>query len=429
MSNHNEGIRYAGEVEVISIEIYSYKKEKIDISSQMIEMSIYEDIFSNTIHGTILISDSFDLIHNLPLIGEELINIKLRTPTMGNVGTIDYYGYVYKVSDRQYTSERGQIYLIHFASYETIIDLNKKVSKSFSGNITDLVKTIVKDEKFLGSEKELITEPTANSIKFVAPFWNPLKTVNWLSVRALKESNKSPTFLLYETLDNKLKFLSLDTLYNQSPKQGVNYRYDHYLRDKTNDGSVRNIEMEYNMIRDVYVEEVFDYMKRIDSGVYSSRVINANLVSKTIKTNVTDYLVDFPKTSHMANFPASSNNLIRRNGAAIFNVSNSEFVYNGQRSFRVEEWFAQRKSLMGQALNVFKIDMVVSGRLDVHAGDCVNIELSQLQPLNRGESKDQSVNNYFKGKFLVGAIHHRFEGNNHTMIMQCFTESLSKELK
>lgn len=429
MSNNNKGIRYAGEVEIISIEIYSFKKEKIDISPQMIEMSIYEDIFSNTVHGTILISDSFDLIHNLPLIGEELINIKLRTPTMGNVGTIDYYGYVYKVSDRQYTSERGQIYLIHFASYETIIDLNKKVSKSFSGNITDLVKTIVKDEKFLGSEKELITEPTANSIKFVAPFWNPLKTINWLSVRALKESNKSPTFLLYETLDNKLKFLSLDTLYNQSPKQGVNYRYDHYLRDKTNDGSVRNIEMEYNMIRDVYVEEVFDYMKRIDSGVYSSRVINANLVSKTIKTNVTDYLVDFPKTSHMSKFPVSSNNLIRRNGAAIFNVSNSEFVYNGQRSFRVEEWFAQRKSLIGQALNVFKIDMVVSGRLDVHAGDCVNIEISQFQPLNRGESKDQSVNNYFKGKFLVGAIHHRFEGNNHTMIMQCFTESLSKELK
>ena len=116
-------------------------------------------------------------------------------------------------------------------------------------------------------------------------------------------------------------------------------------------------------------------------------------------------------------------------GAAIYHTSTSEYVYDGQRDFRVSQWMTQRKSLLGQAFNIFKVDMVVAGRLDMRAGDCVNIEINQHQPINRGDSKDQITNQYFSGKFLVGAIHHRFEGNNHSMIMQCFTESLSRELK
>ena len=82
------GIRYSGEIDIVAIEVFSHKRERIDISAQMIELSIYEDIFTNTIHGTIAISDSFDLIHNFPFIGEELINIKLKTPTMGDQGAL-----------------------------------------------------------------------------------------------------------------------------------------------------------------------------------------------------------------------------------------------------------------------------------------------------------------------------------------------------
>ena len=74
MSAIETGIRYAGEVEILAIEVYSHKKEKIDITPQMIEMSIYEDIFANTIHGSVIISDSFDLIANFPFIGQSYCN-------------------------------------------------------------------------------------------------------------------------------------------------------------------------------------------------------------------------------------------------------------------------------------------------------------------------------------------------------------------
>lgn len=429
MNSVEKGIRYAGEVELLFIEVYSHKKEKIDILPQMVEMSIFEDIFSNTIRGSIIISDSYDLIFNFPFIGEELIKIKMRTPTMGDVGTVEYEGYVYKISDRHHTTERGQVYTLHFTSYETIIDVNKKISKSFDGNVTDIVKSLVTEDQYLGSQKEFVSEKAGNNLKFVSPYWNPLKTINWVAARSLKKENNSPTFVFFETLDNKMKFVSLDSLYSQSPKPGIVYKYDSFLREASSIGSSKNIEREYNIIRDYYMEEVFDYIARSESGMYSSKLINTNLVSKTIKTTTRDYLKNFSDTNHLGKHPVSSNGLIRRASSAIFSVNNAEYVYDGQRDMRVEQWLAQRKSLLGQAFNIFKMDIVVSGRLDIRAGDCVMAEINQLQPINRGDDKSQIVNGYFSGKFLIGAIHHRFDGNNHTMIMQCFTESLSKELK
>ena len=425
----DKGLSYAGEIEVTSVEVYSFKKEKVDISAQIIEMSIYEDLFLNTIHGTILIADSFDMIHNFPFIGEELINIKLKTPSMDETGVVDYNGYIYKISDRHYTSERGQVYLIHFTSYETIVDVNKKISKSFSGDISDSVKYIFENEMFLGSKKELLVEPTANKLKFVVPNWTPFQTINWLAGRALNKDSNSPSFISYETLDGKLKFTSLDTLYKQAPKSGIKYVYDHFKREPTLTGSVKNFNKDYNIIREVYVDEVFDYIKRAESGMYASRMVVANHMSKNIRTTTTDYLEDFKKTSHLSEFPVASKNLIRKSNSALYSIVNSEYVYDDQRNVRVSEWLAQRRSLMGQANEIFKVDITVSGRLDVHAGECVEIELSQMQPINRGDEKDQITNNYFKGKFLIGAIHHRIEGNNHSMIMQCFTDSLSKEVK
>ena len=423
------GIKYSGEIEIVAIEVFSHKRERIDIAAQMVELSIYEDIFTNTIHGTIAISDSFDLIHNFPFIGEELINIKLKTPTMGDRGAVDYFGYVYKISDRHYTTERGQVYLIHFCSFEHIVDMNKKVSKSFKGNISDLVEEIFKSDEFLASNKNLVLERTGNNIVFASPFWNPLKTINWLATRALKKENGSPSFLFYETLDNRFNFVSLDSMYMQKPKQGVHYRYDNYTRMPTDTGSTRNLDLDYGIIRDLYVEEVFDYASRSESGMYASRLINTNLLSKTIKTTTYDYHESFPKTNHLGGFPVSSPNLLKRRSSAIFSTTNSEFVYDGQRDFKIDQWFAQRKSLMGQAYSVHKADIVVSGRLDLHAGDCVTMELAQRHAVNRGDGKQEIVSNYFTGKFLIAAIHHRIEGGTHNMVMQCFTESLSKGLE
>lgn len=427
MATTSNNISFAGEVDVQIVELISHKKEKIDIKQLMLELSIYEDIFSNTVSGSILVTDGFDLIHNLPLIGEEIIHIRYVTPTMPESCVVDYYGYVYRVSDKIMTAERSQSYLIHFTSFENIIGVNKKVSKAFDARCDQIVSEVFSSTEFLSSEVKLEVEQCQNNIKFVSPMWNPMKTINWVSERAINK-NGSPTYLFYETLDSKFHFKSLESLYTQIPKEGIKYRFDNYLRDTQTNGSVRNVGMEYSIIRDFHVEESFDYLKRIMSGVYASKLVSTNLISKTIKTTSMDYLQDFGNRKHLQNYPVTSDDLIRRRNASIEFVTNSEYAYDGQRDFRHDEWLNQRKALLGQANFTFKVDMTVSGRSDIHAGDVVEVELAQHAPINRGDSPDAMINNYFRGKFLIGAIHHKISERTHTMVMQCFTDSASKEI-
>ena len=72
-------ISYAGDVETKQIDLVG-KYSTVSLIALFNQVEIYEDLFSPFITGTITISESFDLINNLPLIGEEFLILDITTP-------------------------------------------------------------------------------------------------------------------------------------------------------------------------------------------------------------------------------------------------------------------------------------------------------------------------------------------------------------
>ena len=70
------------QIAVVSKESFdgSSTPKKIDITSLVVEINIYEDIDEKNLSGQIVISDSTGLPNNMPLTGNELIQFKLGTP-------------------------------------------------------------------------------------------------------------------------------------------------------------------------------------------------------------------------------------------------------------------------------------------------------------------------------------------------------------
>ena len=62
----------AGDYKLESIIVHS-ASGPIDIKSLMVELNVYESIFSPAIYGNIVIADSANHIQNMPLIGQEEI--------------------------------------------------------------------------------------------------------------------------------------------------------------------------------------------------------------------------------------------------------------------------------------------------------------------------------------------------------------------
>jgi hypothetical protein len=48
----------------------------------VLAITVYEDIFSPFISGSLTVRESFDLVNLFPFVGEEMIEIQIVTPTL-----------------------------------------------------------------------------------------------------------------------------------------------------------------------------------------------------------------------------------------------------------------------------------------------------------------------------------------------------------
>jgi len=139
-------LQFAGHYRLESILIKSFNGIELDFKDLNLELNIYESIFENSIYGTITLRDSANHIQNLPIIGQEEISFALSTPTFSDVIDFkEYKGRIYKVTDKNRTLEREQVYTLHFVTKETLRNARTKLKKSYTGTTSDIVSTILKD--------------------------------------------------------------------------------------------------------------------------------------------------------------------------------------------------------------------------------------------------------------------------------------------
>ena len=138
-------LRFAGDVSIDKIQIITSSGFYQDITGQVITMQFYEDLFSPFISGTIYIKESLDFVNLFPFVGEEFVDMEITTPSSDKPGIKGRY-YIYKLSNRELIGDRSVVYELHFISVEALIDMNKKVSKVYVGNVADLVKGFLTDK-------------------------------------------------------------------------------------------------------------------------------------------------------------------------------------------------------------------------------------------------------------------------------------------
>ena len=81
-------IKYAGEVELTKLVLISSSGVAIDLTEVVININMYESVFSRAMSGSVLIGDTNNLSVNLPIIGQEYLSVKLNTPSLeGDIKT------------------------------------------------------------------------------------------------------------------------------------------------------------------------------------------------------------------------------------------------------------------------------------------------------------------------------------------------------
>ena len=323
-NNSPDQLKFAGDVNIQDLTILSLISNKsFNVAGQVAGIHIFEDMFSPFITGSITFMESLDFGANFPFVGEEVIDLKLFTPTLDEskpkTGVIQGRFYIYKMADREEVAERSTVYQLHFIAIEAIADINTKISKGYDGLISDIAKTLIKGEDELSSDKEFLIEETSNKIKFVSNFWSPVRNINYLLKHA-QNTGKSPTYVFYESRYG-YNFVSLDKLNSQEP---IQYFLNNDSQDSisSSGGSKRNFENDYRRISEMNIPVTHDYMDRVTHGAYGSTILFMDLAKKEYFNLKHSFLKDWGKEgeeTRLNKYPVTSNKVYTTYRASMYN--------------------------------------------------------------------------------------------------------------
>jgi len=419
-----EVIRFAGDIAIDVAEVISANGFSQNVTAQVAGIEIYEDMFSPFITGVIGIRDSQDLTNLFPFVGEEYINLSIHTPTFeGRDKVIKDQFYIYKVTNRIQTNNRSTVYELHFFSREALVDVNKKISKSYQGKISDIANTLLTD-KYAGLEtvKPVFIEETINSAKFISNYWSPVTSLNYILDRA-KNGKGNPSYLFFENRRG-FNFISTKTLYNQDIVQ--TFIQDENLRDFRSDGSsMRNIEKEYKRIIDINVPTVFDYLDNIISGKFGSKQISYDLVTKKYKVNTYNMFESFENDDHLNKFASASQNVVSRSSALVLRATDHWGSYNGIIDATNSASSQHRISIMKQLESTI-VEITVPGRTDYTVGDKIYMDITKLEQITK---KDIDITDkILSGNYIISAIHHNITRDSHECKLELIKDTFLMDL-
>ena len=421
--NPGNQLRYAGDVNIEKIDIITPRGTYINIKNQLIQLRIFEDIFSPFMSGAIVLKESFDLQSLLPLVGEEYLEIKISTPTLDK--PISGMFHIYKMSDKINVGDRALGYELNFISSESIVDTNKRISKVFAGKISDIVSTFVVDKiDGIESKKKFNVENTRNTIKYVSPYWTPIQNLTFLADNSISE-NQSPSFLFYENRDG-FNFKCLETLYKKPSY--MQFVMDKYSRDSfPKGGNTLNILEDYKRIGEIDFVNSYDYMDRLAGGMYTSKLISYDSTKKTYTVKNFDIKNKFDKQTHLNKNPLYSAKAVGRSSAKHILFPRAFETFTSFGDTTNARILQERISFLKMA-EAQKIVITVPGRADYTVGQVAEVTLYKKQPMKKTDRHEDLIDDVNSGNYLVAAINHQISIDGHTCYIELIKDSMKKKV-
>jgi len=414
-------IAKAGDVRINKVVVITSKGMAQDITMQAIGFDIFEDIFSPFITGKIYVRDSQEITNLLPLVGEETVELSITTPELAEEAGFTQQFCIFKMTEKENTSQREAVYTLHIISREAILDMNQLISRCLSGPISGIVTDILKKDWGLASKKKCnVDEDIANKTKFVANFWSPIRCIQYAAEHAVSKGG-SPNYLFFE---NKygLNFVSLDDLYDLPVMH--EFIKDQYSSEIGADGgSGRNIAEDYKRVLDLRQPVAYNYMERLKSGFYGSEIVYMDLL--TGQYVHTAFQPDFGG-KHLNKYPLYTDRVSARPKGCLIQGNQNYNNFDGYGSDTANTKTVQKRQHLMATAEASKCIITVFGRTDYAAGQKVSLRIPQNTQLSKDDTEwGDRINS---GNYLISAVCHSIDRESYTCIMELIKDSYVADL-
>lgn len=396
---------YAQDFNLEWIDIIIDNGQSIKLKLLLVELNLFEDLFSFTCSGNVILKDALGLVENLKLDGSEILSIGYSKTKDTEIDERRFR--VYKIGNRKPTGNKNsEHFTMYFTSEELFISEQLKITKSFKGmDISNMIWNILISENNgmnVNLSRVKGIQETYGLYDFVIPKLKPLEAISWLSNYALPAQGAGADMLFFETKKG-FYFNSLKTLFEKNPYAVYKYQPSDLAGSKLD--NFFNI-LDYEFIK------TYDSLSATNSGIYANRLITIDPITRT-KT-----ITDFSKGSldgydsggtSLNRFGKYSEEMYESNLKLAFgNSTQSETDYIKQdpnsvaKDIRAETYIPNRTAQIALA-NYTVMKAIIPGNSDITVGKIIYVSLTSLGITDKNSTTEDE---YYSGKYLVTGLRH-----------------------
>jgi hypothetical protein len=409
-----QGVIQSSDYKFNALNIVTSDGSVVDVTKLMLELDLYEDLYSPCMTGQIKLGEALDLISSFKMHGNEFLQVSIDKPSL-NKPLVKTFR-IYKCSERTLGSNGLQNYTLSFCSEEFFISSQILVSKSYKGMTIDaMVTDLLLNKLSTAQSKVNVIEPTTGVLDIIIPRMQPLEAIQWLCPRSFGP-NKN-LYLFYENRDG-YNFVSYETLLTQQPYDTYHYNI------KTTTAPEKNS----NTFNVLAVAEDYNLLKAMSAGAFSSSVSTFDIISRQFRND--NFSSKQLSNNAILNTNLPANDFANRLGLTVFTAQENILKYvistdsdPNVNPSKLRNWLPQTASRLGQ-LNTFKMMGVIPGDILMRVGAVINVNVPKMQIQDKTTANDQLRS----GRFLVSSVHHKFILDISSTIIEMLSDSVSTEL-
>lgn len=429
-----EGITDPQQFIISSISLILENSKSFELKPSLLELSIYEDLFSPAMTGYVMVTDSVGFIEQFNINGFNFIEVSFNKVGVDDKQKFVRIFRVYKIGERFQSSRSNESYAIYFCSEEMFLSEQTKITKAYPNKtIDEVVLSILRDTLKVSPKKIGNIEKTKGYTSFIVPNIKPFEAISWLSIYAQPSETqyKGADMLFFENRDG-YNFRSIQSMVTDTPYNSYNYSPQNL--DQTSD----NINFNFSAILSYKFFDTFDTLKMVNSGGFANQILHIDPLLRTSQVTKFNYDEYFTKSGTLNNYAVSSpspNRLgkkVTETSEAVYKVavSNSQHrnfpsitqtklgLSSTAPSVDIEVYIPNRTAQLA-IINFSKIEVLVPGDPSLSVGRVVNLNLPSLT--DDKNVSEVSLDKYSSGKYLVSAVRHKMDING---VYHCLFEAI-----
>ncbi len=396
-------------------------QDYIDLTKVVTSWTLSESINAPYISGRMTIQESNNLLEDVPIRGEESLQITV-TDFYGETKTYDFIVYaVDNISPDSSINDRMMKYTLDFTTIDKLNSDTKEIKRSFGKQkISDMAQSIF-DEYYSNSKKRIEIEETDGEQTLVIPSLRPDAAMQFLSRRAYSNRNKSSLYRFFETRE-KYFFCTHEYLiekYGEFKGKTIEKRnrlFFNYsvLNDNTGPGQLKAQQA----VNDITYGKKADSFAEMKDGAYRRNVTELDIANRTRISRQYDYTSEYKdykapsdlKLTHSQEFVDS----YMPSALAPSTTLITDFAQIGQNRGEQDKPYQHyyenytTKPAVDYHMNLNSFTIDINGQHEIYPGMVINLDLYKFSNTLSGTRETDSERS---GKYFVMGISHSFKGD------------------